>query len=312
MRGDRPRPRAPTGAARRRRPPAVRRPGRRHRLPCPPARSARRARRRAHAPLPRRRLAAPVPAGRPPLGRRRRRRPPGHGDRVGLPGVRLRGDPRVAGVVRSPSSSAPSCRTSSSRAARARGLRIVTTAAARLGTRDGRSHVVLADGTRLEADLVVTAVGDLPNVEWLAPSGLLRAGASRGRHPWPGPAGRRGGRRRRRPCPRRSAYAGCRCGARRSSRARSPRPRWCTATPSSRRSRGPTSGPSSSGSPSRPSATCRSSARPRWSTATSPTCRRCSAGADPTRPRSRSTSGCPSRACVGLRGARRCPVAFAR
>lgn len=61
-------------------------------------------------------------------------------------------------------------------AARAHGLRIVTTAEARLGTRDGRSHVVLADGRRLEADLVVTAVGDLPNVEWLAASGLLREG----------------------------------------------------------------------------------------------------------------------------------------
>ena len=61
-------------------------------------------------------------------------------------------------------------------AARARGLRVVTTAEAGLGTSDGRSHVVLADGTRLEAELVVTAVGDLPNVEWLARSGLLRQG----------------------------------------------------------------------------------------------------------------------------------------
>lgn len=61
-------------------------------------------------------------------------------------------------------------------AARARGLRIVTTAEATLGTRDGRSHVVLAEGTRLEAELVVTAVGDLPNVEWLARSGLLQQG----------------------------------------------------------------------------------------------------------------------------------------
>lgn len=61
-------------------------------------------------------------------------------------------------------------------AARERGLRIVTTPEARLGREDGRSHAVLADGTRLDADLVVTSVGDLPNVEWLASSGLLRAG----------------------------------------------------------------------------------------------------------------------------------------
>jgi NADPH-dependent 2,4-dienoyl-CoA reductase/sulfur reductase-like enzyme len=32
--------------------------------------------------------------------------------------------------------------------------------------------VALADGTRLEADLVVSAVGDVPNVEWLAGSGV--------------------------------------------------------------------------------------------------------------------------------------------
>ena len=32
--------------------------------------------------------------------------------------------------------------------------------------------VELVDGTRLEADLVVSAVGDVPNVEWLAGSGV--------------------------------------------------------------------------------------------------------------------------------------------
>jgi NADPH-dependent 2,4-dienoyl-CoA reductase/sulfur reductase-like enzyme len=36
--------------------------------------------------------------------------------------------------------------------------------------------VVLADGSVLEADLVVTAVGDDPNLEWLATSGLLTDG----------------------------------------------------------------------------------------------------------------------------------------
>lgn len=70
-------------------------------------------------------------------------------------------------------------------AARAHGLRIVTTTGASLGSRDGRSHVVLADGAVLGADLIVTAVGDLPNVEWLAGSGLLQQGRlevdSRGR-----------------------------------------------------------------------------------------------------------------------------------
>jgi NADPH-dependent 2,4-dienoyl-CoA reductase/sulfur reductase-like enzyme len=61
-------------------------------------------------------------------------------------------------------------------AARLRGLRIVHTEGARL-VRDGdEAGVLLADGTRLEAGLVVSAVGDLPNVEWLAPSGLLRNG----------------------------------------------------------------------------------------------------------------------------------------
>jgi 3-phenylpropionate/trans-cinnamate dioxygenase ferredoxin reductase component len=36
--------------------------------------------------------------------------------------------------------------------------------------------VKLADGSRLEADLVVSAVGDLPNVEWLAGSGVEVSG----------------------------------------------------------------------------------------------------------------------------------------
>jgi 3-phenylpropionate/trans-cinnamate dioxygenase ferredoxin reductase component len=36
--------------------------------------------------------------------------------------------------------------------------------------------VELVDGTRLEADLVVSAVGDVPNVEWLAGSGVPVAG----------------------------------------------------------------------------------------------------------------------------------------
>lgn len=70
-------------------------------------------------------------------------------------------------------------------AAEALGLRIVVTELATV-RRDGDStRVVLSDGTHRDADLVVTAAGDLPNVEWLGSSGLLRNGAlvvdSRGR-----------------------------------------------------------------------------------------------------------------------------------
>jgi len=62
-------------------------------------------------------------------------------------------------------------------AARSRGLRVVGTGGARLERSGGSTRVVLADGSRLEAGLVVTAAGDLPNVEWLADSGLLTDGA---------------------------------------------------------------------------------------------------------------------------------------
>ena len=70
-------------------------------------------------------------------------------------------------------------------AAMERGLTVVETRSARL-RRDGAATQVITDeGTVLEADVVVTAVGDLRNVEWLATSGLLRGGAldvdSRGR-----------------------------------------------------------------------------------------------------------------------------------
>lgn len=62
-------------------------------------------------------------------------------------------------------------------AARSHGLRIVVSAAVRVLEDGEDTRVALADGTVLEAGLVVTAVGDAPNVEWLATSGLLRAGA---------------------------------------------------------------------------------------------------------------------------------------
>jgi 3-phenylpropionate/trans-cinnamate dioxygenase ferredoxin reductase component len=61
-------------------------------------------------------------------------------------------------------------------AALARGLRIVTTEGARLVRAGDGTAVVLADGTTVRAELVVTAIGDEPNVEWLASSGLLRHG----------------------------------------------------------------------------------------------------------------------------------------
>jgi NADPH-dependent 2,4-dienoyl-CoA reductase/sulfur reductase-like enzyme len=56
-----------------------------------------------------------------------------------------------------------------------RGLRIVSGGRARLMADGAGARVVLADGTAVQADLVVTAVGDLPNTEWLTGSGLLAA-----------------------------------------------------------------------------------------------------------------------------------------
>jgi len=63
------------------------------------------------------------------------------------------------------------------RAALSRGLTIVDTAEATVEPMEGSADVVLADGSVLTADLVVTAVGDVANVEWLESSGLLREGA---------------------------------------------------------------------------------------------------------------------------------------
>lgn len=60
-----------------------------------------------------------------------------------------------------------------------RGLRVVEGGKARLVDHGDRARVVLADGTSLEADLVVTAVGDEPSIGWLAGSKLLAEGALR-------------------------------------------------------------------------------------------------------------------------------------
>jgi 3-phenylpropionate/trans-cinnamate dioxygenase ferredoxin reductase component len=63
-------------------------------------------------------------------------------------------------------------------AARRSGVRIVPAASVRLApAADGSARVLLDDDGVLEADLVVSAVGDVPNVEWLAGSGLLTAGS---------------------------------------------------------------------------------------------------------------------------------------
>ena len=70
-------------------------------------------------------------------------------------------------------------------AAQRSGLSIMRTGSVRLTTADGRPSVMLDGGVSLEAELVVSAVGDVPNVEWLATSGLLTGGSlvvdSRGR-----------------------------------------------------------------------------------------------------------------------------------
>lgn len=70
-------------------------------------------------------------------------------------------------------------------AALQRGLALVETRVARLRRDGAATRVIIDKGKVLEADVVVTAVGDLQNVEWLATSELLRGGVlevdSRGR-----------------------------------------------------------------------------------------------------------------------------------
>ncbi|BAO91827.1 NAD(P)/FAD-dependent oxidoreductase [Caballeronia cordobensis] len=61
-------------------------------------------------------------------------------------------------------------------AALAQGLKIVTTDSAEIVMRDGASVVALGDGTVIEAQVIVSAIGDAPNVEWLANTGLLTGG----------------------------------------------------------------------------------------------------------------------------------------
>ncbi|GAA4974426.1 NAD(P)/FAD-dependent oxidoreductase [Streptomyces hyderabadensis] len=58
-----------------------------------------------------------------------------------------------------------------------RGLTLVKTTAARLERGDGGVRVALGEGPVLEAELTVTAVGDVPNTQWLSGTGLVTRGA---------------------------------------------------------------------------------------------------------------------------------------
>lgn len=59
------------------------------------------------------------------------------------------------------------------------GVDLITTGSVSLTERSGRPAVVTPDGEVFEAELVVTAAGDIPNVEWLAGTGLLTNGVLR-------------------------------------------------------------------------------------------------------------------------------------
>lgn len=70
-------------------------------------------------------------------------------------------------------------------AAKAQGVNFVTPGATDVRSTDDGFEVVLDDGTVLPADLVITTIGDAPNISWLHDSGLLTGGEllvdSRGR-----------------------------------------------------------------------------------------------------------------------------------
>ncbi|MBF0672361.1 MAG: FAD-dependent oxidoreductase [Salinibacterium sp.] len=61
-------------------------------------------------------------------------------------------------------------------AALAHGLNLIETPDARIIQHGGRSVAALADGTIIEGELLQSAVGDIPNTEWLAGSGLPSSG----------------------------------------------------------------------------------------------------------------------------------------
>ncbi|MFF8576475.1 NAD(P)/FAD-dependent oxidoreductase [Streptomyces sp. NPDC015408] len=62
-------------------------------------------------------------------------------------------------------------------AAREQGVIVVETEAARIEGGGGNARVVLNEGRVLEAEVILTAAGDIPNTEWLAGSGLTSKGA---------------------------------------------------------------------------------------------------------------------------------------
>src|SRR5690606_36565375 len=64
-------------------------------------------------------------------------------------------------------------------AATLRGLDLRTTGCLEVRRAGTGVEAVLGDGTVVTADLLVSAVGDLPNLEWLAGSGLLTDGELR-------------------------------------------------------------------------------------------------------------------------------------
>ncbi|MFF3832721.1 NAD(P)/FAD-dependent oxidoreductase [Streptomyces sp. NPDC002458] len=57
------------------------------------------------------------------------------------------------------------------------GLTVVETGSARIERRGESARVVLDEGAVLEAEMLVSAVGDIPNTEWLAETGLAPKGA---------------------------------------------------------------------------------------------------------------------------------------
>ncbi|MFD6280206.1 NAD(P)/FAD-dependent oxidoreductase [Streptomyces sp. NPDC060209] len=57
------------------------------------------------------------------------------------------------------------------------GLTVIETGSARLERRGESTRVVLDDGAALEAETILTAVGDIPNTEWLAGTGLVARGS---------------------------------------------------------------------------------------------------------------------------------------
>ena len=153
---DRARPGAPTGDPRGRHRTSVRPPRGGHGLAgASPVRGAHtaRARRRARAARPSRHAA---------VGRRRGRRSARHGARLRVPGRRLQGHAHFSGhAARGATRPLPR-----------RDLR-------RRRARSGALAEGSPSGAVPEADLRIAAVGDVPNTEWLAGTGLVSDGAVR-------------------------------------------------------------------------------------------------------------------------------------